>query len=64
EVAERLVELKEATKTMGSKLPDLFMTLSFMQLSVIPKLKLTNLGLVDVEKNDFVSLFVKEGQDV
>jgi len=63
EVAERLVELKEATKTMGSKLPDLFMTLSFMQLSVIPKLKLTNLGLVDVEKNDFVSLFVEEGQD-
>jgi adenine deaminase len=48
---------------MGSKLPDLFMTLSFMQLSVIPKLKLTNLGLVDVEKNDFVSLFVEEGQD-
>ncbi len=64
EVAERLVELKDATRTMGSKLPDLFMTLSFMQLSVIPKLKLTNLGLVDVEKNDFVSLFVKEGQDV
>ncbi|MBP7199997.1 MAG: adenine deaminase [Mesotoga sp.] len=63
EVAERLIELKDATRTMGSKLPDLFMTLSFMQLSVIPKLKLTNLGLVDVEKNDFVSLFVEEGQD-
>ncbi|RAM58863.1 adenine deaminase, partial [Mesotoga sp. SC_3PWM13N19] len=64
EVAERLVELKEATKSMGSILPDLFMTLSFVQLSVIPKLKLTNLGLVDVEKNDFVPLFVEEDEDV
>jgi len=64
EVAERLVELKEATRSMGSILPDLFMTLSFVQLSVIPKLKLTNLGLVDVEKNDFVPLFVEEDEDV
>jgi len=64
EVAERLVELKEAAKSMGSNLPDLFMTLSFVQLSVIPKLKLTNLGLVDVEKNDFVPLFVEEGENV
>jgi adenine deaminase len=64
EVAERLVELKEAAKSMGSSLPDLFMTLSFVQLSVIPKLKLTNLGLVDVEKNGFVPLFVGEGEDV
>ena len=60
EVAERLEELKRASLVMGSVLPDLFMTLSFVQLSVIPKLKLTNLGLVDVEKNDFVSIFVEE----
>ena len=31
------------------------MTLSFMTLAVIPKLKITDKGLVDVEKNAFVS---------
>lgn len=31
------------------------MTLSFMPLAVIPKLKITDKGLVDVEKNAFVS---------
>ena len=31
------------------------MTLSFMPLAVIPKLKITDKGLVDVEKNTFVS---------
>ena len=31
------------------------MTLSFMSLAVIPKLKITDKGLVDVEKNAFVS---------
>lgn len=59
EVAKRITELKEAALSLGSELPDLFMTLSFIQLSVIPKLKLTNLGLVDVQKNDFVPLFLE-----
>jgi len=36
------------------------MAMSFMALEVIPKLKLTDLGLVDVEKFDFVDLFVDE----
>jgi len=35
-----------------------FMTLSFLALPVIPALKLTDLGLVDVNKFAFVSLFV------
>lgn len=34
------------------------MTLAFLALPVIPKLKLTDKGLVDVEKFDFVDLFV------
>lgn len=57
EVAERLGILKKVLKDFGSVLPDLFMTLSFVQLAVIPKLKLTNMGLVDVTKNKFVHLF-------
>ena len=36
---------------------DPFSTLSFMALPVIPKLKITDKGLVDVELFDFVSLF-------
>jgi adenine deaminase len=34
------------------------MAMSFMALEVIPKLKLTDRGLVDVERFDFVDLFV------
>jgi adenine deaminase len=36
------------------------MTLSFLCLPVIPELKLTDLGLVDVNKFQFVSLFLGE----
>lgn len=41
---------------------DPIMSLSFMSLSVIPKLKITDLGLVDVEKFEFVSISV-EGKE-
>lgn len=50
--------LLEAAHNLGSTLHDPFMAMSFMALEVIPKLKLTDLGLVDVEKFDFVDLFV------
>ena len=43
---------------LGSKLGAPFMTLSFMALLVIPSLKLSDKGLFDVEKFDFVKLFV------
>ena len=43
---------------LGSPLHDPFMAMSFMALEVIPKLKLTDQGLVDVEKFAFVDLFV------
>ncbi|WP_353094650.1 adenine deaminase [Tissierella praeacuta] len=36
---------------------DPFMTLAFMALPVIPKLKLTDMGLFDVEKFDFVKVY-------
>lgn len=47
-----------AAQAMGSTLPDPFMTMSFMALEVIPKLKLTDVGLVDVEKFQVVDLFL------
>jgi adenine deaminase len=45
-------------QTLGSTMPDPFMAMSFMALEVIPKLKLTDLGLVDVEQFKVVDLFV------
>ena len=35
-----------------------FMTMSFVSLAVIPSLKMTTRGLVDVEKQEIVSLFI------
>jgi adenine deaminase len=35
------------------------MTMSFLALPVIPRLRLTDRGLVDVERSCVVSLFVK-----
>jgi adenine deaminase len=42
---------------LGSTMPDPFMAMSFMALEVIPKLKLTDVGLVDVEQFKVVDLF-------
>ena len=44
-----------AKTTLGSTLQAPFMTLSFMALLVIPSLKLSDLGLFDGEKFEFVS---------
>jgi adenine deaminase len=44
---------------MGTPLTDPFMTLSFLALPVIPELKLTDIGLVDVNKFEVVPLFVE-----
>jgi adenine deaminase len=44
---------------LGSPLHDPFMTLGFLALEVIPALKLTDQGLVDVDKFDFVPLWVE-----
>ena len=58
EVRKAYDRLLAAAAAQGSTLHDPFMAMSFMALEVIPKLKLTDQGLVDVEKFDFVSLFV------
>jgi adenine deaminase len=50
--------LLAAAHGQGSQLHDPFMAMSFMALEVIPKLKLTDQGLVDVEQFKLVDLFV------
>lgn len=59
EVSSDLRILHHAVRDMGSKLGSPFMTLSFMALLVIPKLKISDMGLFDVEKFDFVDLIKK-----
>lgn len=57
-VNEKLQQLIQQTKKLGCPLADPFMAISFLALPVIPKLKITDLGLVDVDKFEFVDLFV------
>jgi adenine deaminase len=57
-VRKEMDKLLSAASDLGSPLENPFMTLSFLALPVIPALKLTDLGLVDVNKFAFVSLFV------
>ncbi len=58
EVSESYQRLLDAAADQGSPLHDPFMAMSFMALEVIPKLKLTDKGLVDVEQFKIVELFV------
>jgi adenine deaminase len=57
EVVEELDELKSLARQWGSALDNPFMALSFLALPVIPELKLTDLGLVDVGRFEVVDLF-------
>jgi adenine deaminase len=58
EVAKGYAAVVAAAKELGSPLADPFMAMSFMALEVIPSLKLTDQGLVDVEQFRIVDLFV------
>ena len=60
QVNHQLEALHGAAKTLGCKIPDPFMTLSFLSLPVIPELKITDKGLVDVNQFKLVPLFGEE----
>jgi adenine deaminase len=58
EVRKKVDELNEvACDELGCTIHDPFMTMSFLALPVIPELKLTDKGLVDVTNFKFVPLF-------
>lgn len=59
DVAADYDRLVAAVRHLGSPLNDPFMAMSFMALEVIPSLKLTDRGLVDVERFEIVELFVE-----
>ena len=49
-VVGKLEKLEQLAKDLGITLPSPFSTLSFLALPVIPELRLTDLGLVDVNE--------------
>ena len=56
EVAEGLERLQDLLREQGVEIGAPFMTLSFLALSVIPSLKITDRGLVDVDAFQLVPL--------
>ena len=54
EVREALIPLRAAAKALGVVLPEPFLQVAFLPLPVIPHLKITDRGLVDVDRFEFV----------
>lgn len=54
-VSTYLVELRNAAQSLGCTLPEPFLQVAFLALPVIPHLKMTDKGLFDVDKFDFVT---------
>jgi adenine deaminase len=60
EIRDQLERVVQSARDLGSPLHDPFMAMSFLALEVIPSLKITDLGLVDVDRFRPVSLWVEE----
>ena len=60
EVARGLDDLNLAAADLGCRVEEPFMALSFLALPVIPALKLTDRGLVDVARFEHVPLFPED----
>ena len=58
EVQQDIAKLESAAKKIGCKIDDPFMCMAFLSLSVIPELKITDKGLIDVNKFEITDLFV------
>jgi adenine deaminase len=55
EVHARLVDLRAAAKALGVTLKEPFLQLAFLALPVIPSLKITDRGMVDVDRFEIIS---------
>ncbi len=56
-VYKKTLTLKNMAKSLGCK-NEPFLPLSFIQLPVIPEIRITDKGIVNVEKQEYVSLFL------
>ena len=56
-VVNKCAELNQAAHSIGCTLEDPFMTMGFLSLPVIPELKVTDKGVFDTNKLDFINIF-------
>ena len=56
-VLDKCNELNRAAHSIGCELVDPFMTMGFMALPVIPELRITDKGIFDVNKCQFIDIF-------
>ena len=56
-VVSKCDELNQAAHSIGCTLEDPFMTMGFLSLPVIPELKVTDKGVFDTNKLDFINIF-------
>ncbi len=57
-LADKFADLLKVAASLGGRITDPFMLMSFLALPVIPHLKMTDLGLVDVDAFSHTSLWV------
>jgi adenine deaminase len=55
-IRTQLRDLKAASRSIGCALPEPFLQLAFLSLPVIPSLKLTDRGLVDVDRFEIIGV--------
>ncbi|DAB24040.1 TPA: adenine deaminase [Candidatus Gastranaerophilales bacterium HUM_22] len=58
-VVNKCEELNKTAHSIGCKIEDPFMTMGFLSLPVIPELKVTDKGVFDTNKFDFIDIFEK-----
>ena len=59
QVCENLTIMEDTAESLGVNMPHPFMVLSFLCLSVIPELRITDLGYVDITKGGKQPVFVR-----
>ncbi|MDY6986130.1 MAG: adenine deaminase C-terminal domain-containing protein, partial [Candidatus Thermoplasmatota archaeon] len=59
EVSESMQNINEHAASLGCELDEPFMTLSFLTVPVIPKLRVTDMGLIDVSRQKRIPLFTE-----
>ncbi|MBU0595991.1 adenine deaminase, partial [Candidatus Bipolaricaulota bacterium] len=60
DVAAAMEGVYEGLRACGCMVHDAFMTFSLLALPVIPQLRVTDMGVVDVDRFEIVPLFVDE----
>lgn len=55
QVRDALIPLRHAAKALGTTLPEPFLQVAFLPLPVIPHLKITDRGLVDVDRFELIA---------